>query len=177
LLVSLIKLSLSCYPEKFDYVDQILAYTKDKVLELTDSPDLHARSTESNLLSLLLAPVQQYSSPLILLALSNYNALLSLQPYATRQQIAEEIIHQLLKNDIFIDIPEDVHGILDLCSVLLRDQKDAPIVPPVPVYTRRQKKPLELSVEQEDYVEKQGLLARVIHLFKSDDEDTQFLVS
>ena len=40
LLVSLINLSLSCYPEKLDYVDQILAYAKDKVLEFADSPDL-----------------------------------------------------------------------------------------------------------------------------------------
>lgn len=168
LLVSLINLSLSCYPEKLDYVDQILAYAKDKVLENTESPDLHSKSTEANLLALLLAPIQHYCSVLYLLALANYQPLLALQPFATRQSIAFAIVDNVLKNSTVIDIPEDVHGVLDLCDVILRDQKDAP------VYNSRQK---DLSFEEEEYNEKQGLLARMIHLFKSDNEDTQFLVS
>lgn len=180
LLVSLINLSLSCYPEKLDYVDQILAYAKDKVLEFTDSPDFHSKATEANLLALLLAPIQHYSSVMYLLALANYQPLLALQPYNTRQAAAHAIVNSILRNATIIDIPEDVHGILDLCDVLLRDQKDAPSTS-APAqqnsYGGMRQKPAELSYEQEEYVEKQGLLARMIHLFKSDNEDTQFLVS
>lgn len=178
LLVSLINLSLSCYPEKLDYVDQILAFAKDKVLELSDLPDLHSKATESNLLSLLLAPIQHYSSVITLLALASYQPLLALQPYSSRQSIAYAIVQSVLKNSTIIDIPEDVHGILDLCDVLLRDQKDAPVSAATlqPAYGSRQKQH-DLSFDQEEYVEKQGLLARMIHMFRSDDEDTQFLVT
>ncbi|CAO3655175.1 unnamed protein product [Mucor hiemalis] len=179
LLVSLINLSLSCYPEKLDYVDQILAYAKDKVLEFTDSPDFHSKVTEANLLALLLAPIQHYSSVMYLLALANYQPLLALQPYNTRQAAAHSIVNSILKNATIIDIPEDVHGILDLCDVLLRDQKDAPSTS-APTqqnsYSGMRQKPVELSYEQEEYVEKQGLLARMVHLFKSNNEDTQFLL-
>ncbi|RCH99197.1 Vacuolar protein sorting-associated protein 35 [Rhizopus azygosporus] len=177
LLVSLINLSLSCYPEKLDYVDQILAFAKDKVLELSDLPDLHSKATESNLLSLLLAPIQHYSSVITLLALASYQPLLALQPYSTRQSIAYAIVQSVLKNSTIIDIPEDVHGILDLCDVLLRDQKDVPVSAATlqPAYGSRQKQH-DLSFDQEDYIEKQGLLARMIHMFRSDDEDTQFLL-
>lgn len=181
LLVSLINLSLSCYPEKLDYVDQILAYAKDKVLEFSDSPDLHSKATEGNLLGLLLAPIQHYTSVLYLLALANYQPLLALQPYGTRQSAAHAVVNSVLKNNTIIDIPEDVYGTLDLCDVLLRDQKDAPATSaPSQQNTYgggMRHKPAELSFEQEEYVEKQGLLARMIHLFKSDNEDTQFLVS
>ncbi|KAG2205825.1 hypothetical protein INT47_004008 [Mucor saturninus] len=182
LLVSLINLSLSCYPEKLDYVDQILAYAKDKVLEFSDSPDLHSKATEANLLALLLAPIQHYSSILTLLALANYQPLLALQPYTTRQSAAYAVVNSVLKNGTIIDIPEDVHGILDLCDVLLRDQKDAPAnASSAPQqqntgYSSMRQKPVELSFEQEEFIEKQGLLARMVHLFKSDDEDTQFLL-
>lgn len=177
LLVSLINLSLSCYPEKLDCVDQILAFAKDKVLEFSDLPDLHSKATEANLLSLLLAPIQHYSSVITLLALANYQPLLALQPYSTRQSVAYSIVTSILKNTTIIDIPEDVHGILDLCDVLLRDQKDAPVSAATlqPAYGVRQKQN-ELSFEQEEYIEKQGLMARMIHMFRSDNEDTQFLV-
>ncbi|KAI7904170.1 vacuolar protein sorting-associated protein 35 [Cokeromyces recurvatus] len=167
LLVSLVNLSLSCYPEKFDYVDQILAFTKDKVIEYADSPDLHSKATEANLLALLLAPIQQYRSVLYILALANYQPLLSLQPFNTRQVISHAVVNSILKNETIIEIPEDVHGVLELCDVLLRDQKDAPMT----AY-RQQKSDLY----EEDYLEKQSLLARMIHLFQSPQEDTQFLL-
>ncbi|RCH82511.1 Vacuolar protein sorting-associated protein 35, partial [Rhizopus stolonifer] len=178
LLVSLINLSLSCYPEKLDYVDQILAYAKDKVLEYSDSPDLHSKATEANLLALLLAPIQHYSSVLYLLALANYQPLLALQPYGTRQATAYAVVNSVLKNATMIDIPEDVHGILDLCDVLLRDQKDSPVPASAASqnsYGGRQRAG-SLSYEQEEFAEKQGLLARMIHLFRSNSEDTQFLL-
>jgi vacuolar protein sorting-associated protein 35 len=171
LLVSLINLSLSCYPEKLDYVDQILAFTRDKVVEYTDSADLHTKETESNLLSLLLAPIQHYRSVLYLLALENYQPLLAVQSYNTRQSVAYSIINNVLRNVTVISIPEDVHGVLELCDVLLRDQKDAPMSLP-----SNYQKASDLTYEQEEYLEKQGLLARIVHLFKSDNEDTQFLL-
>ncbi|OBZ91942.1 Vacuolar protein sorting-associated protein 35 [Choanephora cucurbitarum] len=181
LLVSLINLSLSCYPEKLDYVDQIFAYAKDKVLEYSESPDLHAKATEANLASLLLAPIQHYSSVLYLLALANYQPLLALQPYSTRQLTAHAVVNSVLKNNTIISIPEDVHGILDLCDVMLRDQKDSPVPSSAAAanqnaYGGGRQRAGSLSYEQEELAEKQGLLARMVHLFRSESEDIQFLL-
>ena len=36
LLVSLVNLSLSCYPDKIDYVDQVLEFAKRKVTEFSE---------------------------------------------------------------------------------------------------------------------------------------------
>ncbi|KAI7854663.1 vacuolar protein sorting-associated protein 35 [Circinella umbellata] len=175
LLVSMVNLSLSCYPERLEYVDQILTYAKDKVIEYSDSADLHSKVTEANLLSLLLAPITNYTSVLTLLALNNYQSLISVRPFNTRRAIAHAIISSILKNQTVISGPEDVHDILELCDVLLRDQKDAPVgaVPASPVYGIRGK---TMNLEQEEFAEEQGWMAKLVHLFQSDNDDTQFLL-
>ncbi|KAI9310748.1 vacuolar protein sorting-associated protein 35 [Dichotomocladium elegans] len=176
LLVSLTKLSLSCYPSRLQYVDQILAYAKDKVIELADSADLHSKVTEANLLALLLAPINSYTSVLTLLALSNYHSLLTLRPYNTRRAVAHAIVSSILKNETTVSAPEDVHDILELCEVLLRDQKDMPTgaVPASPIYPGVVRG--RIGMEQEDLAEEQGWMARLVHLFVSENDDTQFLL-
>ncbi|CAO3591925.1 unnamed protein product [Absidia cylindrospora] len=176
LLVSLINLSLSCYPEKLDYVDQILTYAKDKMTEFSDSPDLHSKVTEGNLLRFLQAPITQYSSVLTLLSLANYQSLLSMQPYNTRRTIAHSVVDSIRRNETIIESPEDVHGVLDLCDVLLRDQKDAPMAPTSGGYNNGRGRNDFSTIDQEDFKEEQGWIARIVHLFQSKDEDTQFLL-
>ncbi|KAI9499241.1 vacuolar protein sorting-associated protein 35 [Zychaea mexicana] len=175
LLVSMTNLSLSCYPERLEYVDLVLTYAKDKVIEYSDSADLHSKVTEANLLALLLAPITNYTSVLTLLALSNYQSLLGVRPYNTRRAIAHAIISSILKNQTVISSPEDVHDILELCDVLLRDQKDAPVgaVPASPMYGIRGR---TVNLEQEEFAEEQGWMAKLVHLFQSDNDDTQFLL-
>jgi vacuolar protein sorting-associated protein 35 len=36
LVVSLTNLSLSCYPDRLEYVDQVLGFTEDKIKEFVD---------------------------------------------------------------------------------------------------------------------------------------------
>ncbi|CDS09286.1 hypothetical protein LRAMOSA10646 [Lichtheimia ramosa] len=178
LLVSLINLSLSCYPDKLNYVDQILGYGREKMTEYSDSPDLHSKATEASLLALLLAPINQYTSVLTLLALDNYQPLLSLQPFTTRRAVAHAVVSSVLRNETIIGTPEDVHGVLELCDVLLHEQKDAPVATTTaasPMYARS-RKPEFTSIEDEEFAEEQGWVAKMIHLFRSKDEDTQFLL-
>ncbi|OAD73630.1 hypothetical protein PHYBLDRAFT_177503 [Phycomyces blakesleeanus NRRL 1555(-)] len=179
LLVSLLNLSLSCYPKKIDYVDQILAYAKDKVHEYTDSPDFHSKQTEGHLLALLLAPIKHHTSVLILLALDNYQPLLALQPFTTRRNVAVSVVLSILKDETIISSPAEVHGILDLCDVILREQKDAPMASatPTPMYgNSMDRKTAFTSLEDEELAEEQGWIAKLVHLFRSDNEDTQFLL-
>ncbi|KAH8918389.1 vacuolar protein sorting-associated protein 35 [Atractiella rhizophila] len=158
LLVSITNLALSCYPDRLEYVDQVLAFARRKMSEYSDSPDLHHPITIGNSLSLLLAPVHSYASALTLLALPSYLPLLSLQPYTSRKSVSHAIISSILKNETPIDTVEDVKGILEICHVLIKDQRDAAVGMGMAPPGR----------------EEQGWVARMVHLFKADDLETQF---
>ncbi|KAN0065553.1 retromer complex subunit Vps35 [Thecaphora frezii] len=220
LLVSLANLSLSCYPDKLEYVDQVLAFAREKVLEFEQNPDLHSAATTSNLNSLLLSPINSYLTVLTLLALPSYQALLSVQPYSTRKSIAHAVAMSVLKNETIMSTPEDVSGVLDLCSPLVRDQKDAAMGgmahggmqmgygggggvaggsgsgsygggygghhhPHDPRMAhglyggggggqRGMGRHHMVQYDLEEMAEEQGWMARMVHLFRSDDLETQF---
>ena len=124
LLVSLTNLSLSCYPDRLEYVDQVLGFAREKVTAFQQSADLLSAATSTNLNALLISPINSYLTVLTLLALPNYNALLSAQPYVTRKNIANAVVMSVLKNETVMSTPEDVNGVLELCSTLIKDQKD-----------------------------------------------------
>lgn len=162
----------------------------------TYSPDLHHPSTVQNLLALLIAPTTAYASPLTLLSLTTYVPILQSQPYQTRRSIAHAIVSSILKKETVISTPEEVEGILDLCHVLVRDQKDANVGMPMqfagnahagrggPQTTRgmmmrghSQQRGQQSMYDLEEMAEEQGWVARLVHLFRSDDDDVQFKVS
>jgi vacuolar protein sorting-associated protein 35 len=191
LLVSLTNLSLSCYPDRLEYVDQVLGFVHGKLKEYADrlvlpiaihgldspfstSPDLHSQQTTTNLAALLIAPINSYQSVLTLLAISNYVPLLAQQPFSTRRSIAHSIVSSVLKNETIVETPEDVDGILQLCHVLIKDQPDATILGnPGPVPMRRQGMH---HMEREELAEEQGWVARMVHLFRADSLQVQFEV-
>lgn len=127
-----------------------------------------------------MAPINSYPTVLTLLALPNYAALLlAEQPFQTRRSIAHAIVTSILKNETLIETPEDVSGILDLCNVLIRDQKDATLSSPFSGLTGgRGTRSIGTSqkMDPEEFAEEQGWLARIIHLFQSSDPDVQFMV-
>ncbi|SCV73229.1 BQ2448_7154 [Microbotryum intermedium] len=180
LLVSLVNLSLSCYPDKLEYVDQVLSFARSKVQEYSDSPDLHHSVTIQNLLSLLLSPINSYLTVLTLLALPSYKELLMVQPYPTRRSIGHAIVASILKNETIIDSAEDVKGVLDLCHVLMRDQKDRVVPNPQGLGQRQSSGPLggggrgQQSYDVEEMAEEQGWIARMVHLFRANDLEAQF---
>ncbi|KAK0540939.1 retromer complex subunit Vps35 [Tilletia horrida] len=214
LLVSLTNLSLSCYPHQLHYVDQLLGFAREKMSEFEQSPDLHSQTTMSNLNSLLLSPIQNYTTVLTLLALPNYTVLLNAQSYATRKSIAQAVVTSVLKNETVMTTPEDVNGVLELCSTLVSDQKDAgmsmahhhyghmgggydprgggpygnpygynqdPRFAQGPYGHRGGRGHPGMmggghggSYDLEEVAEEQGLIARMVHLFRSEDLETQF---
>ncbi|SPO32304.1 related to vacuolar protein-sorting protein VPS35 [Ustilago trichophora] len=209
LLVSLANLSLSCYPDKLEYVDQVLAFAREKVVEFEQSPDLHSPATTTNLNSLLLSPINSYLTVLTLLALPSYLSLLSVQPYTTRKSIAQAVVMSVLRNETVMSTPEDVSGVLDLCSPIIRDHKDA-IMGGLPhggmhmgasgaggqtgyggayghyggdprmaqgMYgagARGVGRHHMMQYDMEEMAEEQGWIARMIHLFRADELETQF---
>jgi vacuolar protein sorting-associated protein 35 len=136
------------------------------------SPDLHSQQTTSSLLSLLLAPITSYISPLTLLAIPSYAPLLSAQPYSTRLAIGQAIVSSVLKNNTLIETPEDVSGLLGLCLVLVKDVKEGNLGGGPPIRQRVREGP-----EMRELAEEQGWVARMVHLFRNEDLGVQYEVS
>ncbi|KAG1775064.1 vacuolar protein sorting-associated protein 35 [Suillus placidus] len=173
LLVSLTNLSLSCYPDRLEYVDQILGFAHDKIKEFSESPDLHAPQTAANLAALLVAPINSYQSVLTLLAIPHYVPLLSQQLFSTRRSIAHSVISSVLKNETIIEAPDDVDGVLDLCHVLIKDQTDS-AASQSSAGAKEVRRQGPYHTEREDLAEEQGWVARMVHLFRADSLDIQF---
>lgn len=148
------------------------------------SPELHTPATTANFLALLLAPITSYVSVLTLLAIPNYIPLLSIQPFTTRASIGQAVVASVLKNGTVMETAQDVSGVLGLCAVLVKDQKEtAGNAPPPPGSTpgqlgrgQRMGTQGQLALAGQDLAEEQGWLARMVHLFRSDDLATQFEV-
>ena len=148
------------------------------LLTLHRSPDLHHPQTTANLSALLLAPINSYQSVLTLLALQQYSALLTQQPYSTRRTLAHSLISSVLKNETIIETPEDVNGILELCHVLVRDQQDAGTGPGAhnQQLGNKDSRRGPYHSEREELAEEQGWVARMVHLFRSNNLGVQFEV-
>ncbi|MCJ1350547.1 MAG: Vacuolar protein sorting-associated protein 35 [Icmadophila ericetorum] len=167
LLVSLANLALNIYPDRLDYIDQVLSYASEKVAQYVNSADLHSASTQSNILSLLLSPIKVYISLFTALALPNYIPLLHTQTYPTRRAVAGEVAQSILRNNTKISTVQNLEGVLEILRVLIREGMQQPSgYPGVPSQRR--------GAETDETIEEQGWLARIIHNINSPDLDTQF---
>ncbi|EEQ83864.1 hypothetical protein RJZ56_002094 [Blastomyces dermatitidis] len=166
LLVSLVNLALNIYPERLEYVDQVLEYATKKTLEHADSADLHSIAAQSNILNLLLAPIRTYLSIFTALSLPNYIPLFAAQSYPTRRAVAGEIARGILRNRTIISTSENLDGVLQILSVLIKEGMQQPIGYPGVQQQRR-------AGETEETIEEQGWLARIVHFIQGPDNDTQ----
>ncbi|KAK9444294.1 vacuolar sorting protein [Metarhizium brunneum] len=166
LLVSLCNLALNNYPDRLDYVDQILAYAAQKTRENINNADLHSPGAQQSLLALLQAPLTRYVSIFTALSLPTYVPLFQCQSYPTRRVVAGGIIRTLLKDQTKITKTEQLENVLEIMSVLVKEGSQAPQGYPV----ASQRRP----VETDETMEEQGWLARMVHLLQAEHNDTQF---
>lgn len=166
LLVSLVNLALNIYPDRLEYVDQVLDFAAQKTAEYTDHADLHSAPTQQQILQLLNAPVRYYVSIFTALALPHYLPLLTSQSYPTRRSVAGEIVKSLLKNKIVISSPENLDRVLQTARVLIKEGIQQTVGYPGVQNQRR-------GGETDETVEEQGWLARLVHLIQGPDNDTQ----
>ncbi|KAK4213449.1 vacuolar protein sorting-associated protein 35 [Rhypophila decipiens] len=168
LLVSLTNLALNIYPERLDYVDQILDYANSKVYDHANSPDLHSQPAQQSLLALLQAPLKRYVSIFTALSLPTYVPLFQSQTYPTRRAVAGEVARSLIKNQTSITTPAQLENVLEVLKVLIKEGSQAPSGYPGVVQQRAR------ALETDETMEEQGWLARLVHLLNSEDNDTQF---
>lgn len=163
LLVSLTNLALKIYPERLDYVDQVLHYGAQQVDRFTSSADLHSPASQANLLALLLSPIKAYYSLFTALTLPNFVPLHQVQSNATRRAIAGEVARSLLRNETRIKTQENLEKVLDILHVLIGHAESAP-----------GGRSRMAAPETEESIEGQGWLARIVHLIRGEDNSTQF---
>ncbi|KPJ04237.1 Vacuolar protein sorting-associated protein 35 [Papilio xuthus] len=162
--LALLKLAQRCHPDKLNYVDRVLAHT-DKICA-----DIHQASGKSHLehntpvfkelMKILKLPADHYKNILTLIKLQNYAPLISHLNHPGRLMIAVHLVNDVLDTDTLISTPEDVESVLSMLDVLVKDQPDQ----------------VTSELDVEDFMEEQGLLARLIHHFKSDSADQQYLI-
>ncbi|KAL2190050.1 vacuolar protein sorting-associated protein 35 [Thermothelomyces heterothallicus CBS 203.75] len=168
LCVSLANLALNIYPERLEYVDQILEYAHSKVREHAKSADLHSQPAQKSLLALLQSPLRRYVSIFTALSLPTYVPLFHAQTYPTRRAVAGEVARTLLKNQTLISTPAHLENVLEVLKVLIKEGSQPPAGYPGIVQTRAR------PIETDETMEEQGWLARLVHLVHSDNNDTQF---
>ncbi|RDA92086.1 hypothetical protein CP533_3591 [Ophiocordyceps camponoti-saundersi (nom. inval.)] len=166
LLVSLCNLALNNYPDRLDYVDQILAYATTKTKENINNADLHSSGAQQSLLALLQAPLTRYVSMFTALSLPTYVPLFQCQSYPTRRAVAGGVARTLLRDQIKISRTQQLASILDIMSVLIKEGSPA-------TYPGAPQRRAAAAAETDETQEEQGWLARMIHLLQAEDNDTQ----
>ena len=170
LMVALSNLALNIYPDRLDYVDQVLGFAREKVSQYVNSADLHSQASQSQIVALLLAPVKSYFSIFTALALPNFIPLLHAQPYPSRRAIAGEIARTILQNQIKIDSEDGLKAVLEVLRVIIKEgTQQTSGYPGGPLQRKGQ--------ETDETIEEQGWIARMVHLLQSPSNDTQFKVS
>lgn len=169
LLVSLVNLALSTYPDRLGYVDQVLDFATQKTAEYADNADLHSTPAQQNLLHLLLAPLRSYVSIFTALALPHYIPLLTSQSFPTRRSVAGELIRSLLNNKTPITSSENLDRVLQVLKVLVKEGVQQGTGYPGMQSQRR-------GGETDETIEEQGWLARLVHLIQASDNETQLKV-
>ncbi|KAI9183437.1 retromer complex subunit Vps35 [Blastocladiella emersonii ATCC 22665] len=144
LLLSLIQLSVACYPDQIAYVDQILRFAREQVLKVVGTSELGQAATVANFQALLLAPLQQpigvaginsAGSParsiMWILQLPNdaqaFRELLAMQPYTTRHAVALFMVTHLVRQRAQIDAENHLVALVECIQVMVKDQKDGPL--------------------------------------------------
>lgn len=166
LLVSLANLALKIYPDRLDYVDQVLDYGFLKIKQHANSADLHSHEAQTNILNLLLAPMKSYVSLFTALSLPTYIPLFHAQTYPTRRAVAGQVARSLQRTQTKISTLSALEGVLEIFKVLIKEGTQQPAGYPG-VQQRK-------ALETDETVEEQGWLARIVHLIHSDDNDTQY---
>ncbi|XP_074102802.1 vacuolar protein sorting-associated protein 35-like isoform X1 [Cotesia typhae] len=158
--VALINLAHKCYPDRVDYVDKVL-FTTVQIFKKLNVEKLEFNSAVSRELSRLMKiPVDNYKNILTVLKLENYAPLLEYFDFEGRKLLAVYIITNILDNETMMPSQEHVDLVLSMIAPLVQDQPDQP----------------NIEEDPEDFAEEQGLLGRLIHHFKSDTADQQYLI-
>lgn len=110
---------------------------------------------------MLKIPIDLYKNILTLLRVKHYSTLYEHLDFVGRKTICQYLVNNALENETIISTPDDVDTLLQLINPLVVDCND---------------KPTDYEEDNEDFADEQTLVARLIHLMRSDNLDEQFIV-
>eukprot|EP00741_Cyanophora_paradoxa_P007085 tig00001086_g6856.t1 len=132
--VALLNFALKCYPDRLEYVDQILgqaavALSSIALRQLEEGPAVR------NLVQLLTTPLASYKARVLtILELKNFSALLAYLPFKTRKTVATSLLQAVVRNRSAVEEPSKVEVLFEFVRPLTADG-EGPGAAPAPTRT------------------------------------------
>lgn len=121
---------------------------------------LHTLSVNQELTRLLRLCVDFYNNILTIIELKHFGPLLEKFDYTSRKSLALYILMNVLDQETIIPTADQVDEVLKMIMPLITDEEDQ----------------TEERIDMEDFAEEQGVVARFVHLLRSDDPDMQYKI-
>jgi vacuolar protein sorting-associated protein 35 len=171
---ALLSFTIATHRERLDHVDGVLASCAaamgasssngdddDDAGDARDGPIAPAMIVSDpkgirQLVALLTTPLETYD-PISVLRMSSYPRVMTLLLPANLRQLAATIARAVLRGETRVSTPEQVETLFKFIEVLIRDGDDG-----------------GGGVDEEDFEEEQGLVARLVHVLRSDSHETQY---
>jgi len=157
---SLLNLSITCYPDHLEYVDEIFKFCGDiltsKKDQITGNP-----ACIKQLMKLLSIPLETFQNILTVLKLEMYPRLITFLAFDNRKRVAMDITKTAVEFTPAIPQADQVNKLLELIAPLVKDETAETATP---------------QTDQEDFEEEQTTVASLVHLFDSEDVEQLFLM-
>lgn len=124
-------------------------------------------SVNQELSRLLRTCIDYYKNALTIIQLNNFCPLLEKFDYTSRKSLALYLVMNILDNETLVTTADQADSILTIITPLIKDDdtnKDNPAAAGVS------------SADAEEFAEEQGVVARFIHLMRSDEPDMQYKI-
>lgn len=161
--VSLINMAHKCYPDRVDYIDTVLEFTKKLFDNIALDRVEHSTPVGRELEKLLKIPVNSFNDMLTVLQLAHFSPLLDMFDFEGRRAMAVYVANNIVENDTYIPTAEQTDLVLTMLAPLVVDQEDGPTP--------------DQWDDQEEFAEEQTSMGKLIHLLKAqDDPDQQYQI-
>uniref|UniRef100_A0A1B0GA98 Vacuolar protein sorting-associated protein 35 n=1 Tax=Glossina morsitans morsitans TaxID=37546 RepID=A0A1B0GA98_GLOMM len=147
--VALLSLAQKVYPERVDYVDKVIS---------------HMLSVNQELSRLLRICVDFYNNVLTIIQLNNFCPLLDKFDHTSRKTLALYLVMNILEYETLIPTADEADAVLNLIAPLIKDDEEL-----------ASRNDVEIS-DLEEFAEEQGIVARFVHLMKSEEPDMQYKI-
>jgi len=154
-------LCLRCFKDTPAFVDTILGNVNAYLVKLVDSePELIRETAAVQQLCLMLSqPVEAYNDALRVLSLKNYANIGQHLMYEKRKQVQVALLQNIVEQNTAITSVEQVSTVLSYVATLVHDESD---------------KPDPSSIDMDDFIDEQHLVASTVHLLENSDPEALF---
>lgn len=155
--VALVSFSSKCYPEKIDYIDQVLAFSVEHLEKTVGKDGTVDAKCVKQIVQLLSMPLDSLS--LRILDLNSFGPLMFYLGDYQKKQVATIIVQAILKSKSYLDTLEKVNSLFQYIRPLIRDEEESTLV---------------ADEDRFEFDQEQHLVAQLFQLVRHEDSDMQF---